>query len=410
MRRAAGFTLLELLIAMAVFAVLGTAAIVMMQQGGNLFLAGSRESDLFDRQDELLPDLKRDLARLVLPDAFDPPPLPPDERALRGAAPPPPAPPVAVRLRSGSVLLKEAADTALRAHPCVYLAFVVSTGDEGHDARLRTAGDTPPAGEKAKPFVKSEVDKAARGVVYQPTGGRMEVCWIAVPMDPRHPGLLSVFRGYRTPVGGPDTLLDPASFDSLTKIRKSFDLKHEGVLQFSVLWRRANATSWDETAARGGSDDTAYVGPVWDSTRALDKTWPLHRSAASLNDPSDDWFPQYVRLEATVALPTFLGYGAGETGLGASVGTDDVRLAVERLDPLRGPGPPLRFLKVEGEWMAYDSRRIDVDKREVPVERGQRGTTRAGHEAGADVYVGQGSTEVMRLPVWRDRTLKKGTP
>jgi prepilin-type N-terminal cleavage/methylation domain-containing protein len=409
-RRPAGFTLLELLIAMSIFAVLGTAAVILMQQGAALFGAGARESELSDRQDDLLPELKRDLARLCLPDRFDPPPLPPDETALGGAPPPPPPPPVAERLRSGTLLLREAADSSVKSQPCTYLSFVISTGDEGHDPRLRTAGDTPPLSETAKAFTKAEVDKSARGTVFLPTGGRMEVCWIAVPMDPRYPGVLSVFRGYRAPVGGPETLLDPANFDTVTKIRAKFDLRHEGVLQFTVTWRRVIADTWNETVGRAAGDDVPYVGPMWDSTRALERTWPLHKSPASLSDPSDDWFPQYVRLEATVAPASFLGYGRGEARLNVPVGSDDLRVALDVITPLMGPGPADgRWLKVENEWMRFDRSKIDIDKREVPVERGQRGTTKVAHDAGADAYVGQAAVEVIRLPVWRDRTVRRGT-
>jgi hypothetical protein len=226
-------------------------------------------------------------------------------------------------------------------------------------------------------------------------------------MDARYPGLLSVFRGYRAPVGGADSLLDPANFDSITKIRAKFDLRHEGVLHFAVTWRRVTADSWD--MSRGAGEDTPYVGPVWDSTRALaGKDWPLHKGPASLADPSDDWFPQYVRLEATVAPAGFQGYGRGEVRLAASVVSEDLRLTLDVLQPLLGPGPPTpRWIKVDHEWMVYDARRVDIDKREVPVERGQRGTTKAAHSESADAYVGQSATEVLRLPVWRDRTVRR---
>jgi hypothetical protein len=381
-----------------------------MGQGAALFGSGVREGELADRQGELLPEILRDLRALSLPDRFDPPPAPPAEKDLGGLAPPPPPPPVAERLRSGHLLLREAADAALRSQPCPYLAFVVSTGDEGHDPRLRTAGDAPPPTEKAKAFTKAEVDKAARNTVFQPTGGRMEVCWIAVPTNPAFPALYTVFRGYRAPVGGAETLLDPANFDTLAKIRAKFDLRHEGVLHFAVTWRRVTAAGWDLTPGRGSGEDTPYVGPVWDSTRALagPDAWPLHKGPASLNDPSDDWFPQYVRLEATVAAAGFLGYGRGDVRLATAVGSDDLRLALDSVQPLLGPGPPLRYLKVGGEWMLYDTRKVNIDTREVPVERGQRGTVKIGHESGADAYVGQPATETVRLPVWRDRTIRRG--
>jgi prepilin-type N-terminal cleavage/methylation domain-containing protein len=405
--RRAGFTLLELLIAMSVFAMLGTAAVVLMRQGAGMFAAGAKQNELADRQDAFLPELRADLLRLTVPDSLDPPVQPPDEKALGSAVPPPAPPPVGVRLRSGMLVLREPADTSLKTHPCTYLAFVIGTGDEGHDPVLRTAGDPTATGDAPKPFAKNEVDKAASGVVFQATGGLMEVCWIAVPLDPRYPSVLSVFRGYRAPVGGTESLLDPANFDSIAKIRARFDLRQEGVIHFAVTWRRVTATTWEDSGARGVGDDVAYVGPVWDSSRALERTWPLFRHPTSLPDPSDDVFPQYVKIEATVTPAGPFGYGRGETRLLAGVGTDEVRLTLGSLEPLTGPGGPERFLKIDGEWMGYDPTKVDITTGEVLVQRGRRGTVKAGHEADAEVYVGEAAGEVIRLPVFLDRTIRR---
>ncbi len=408
MSRRRGFTLLELLIAMTIFAILGTSAVVMMRQGATLFTAGTRENELSDRQDTLLPELARDLARLAIPDSFDPPPPVPTAEQLGGARPPPPPPPVEERLRSGTVRLTEAADATLRSHPCPYLAFVVSTGEEAHDPRLVRAGDPVAPGQAPKPYVKGEVDKADRDTVFHATGGRMEVLWIAVPLDPAHPAVLSLFRGYRSPVGGAESLLDPANFNTLTKIRARCDLRHEGVLHLGITWRRVTARDWQEVAGRGAGGDVAYVGPAWDSTRALDKDWPLFVGLPSLSDPSDDLFPQYVRLEGTLAAPGPGGYGKGETRLSAPAAADEARLAVENVDALLGPGPQVRHLKVDAEWMLYDVRRVDPTRREVTVERGARGTPKAAHDAMADVHVGQASSAEIQLPVFRDFTLRRG--
>lgn len=402
-----GYTLLELLIAMSIFAILGTSAVVMMRQGATLFSAGTRENELSDRGDTLLPPILADLARLQIPDAFDPVPPPPTAEQLGSSRPPPLPPPVVQQLRSGLLKLREAADTNLRSFPCPWFAFVVSTGDEGHDARLRRAGDPPAAGDAPKPYVKAEVDKAGRDTIFRATGGAMEVCYICVPLDPAHPAILTMFRGYRAPVGGAESLLDPANFDTLTKIRQRFDLRHQGLLYLGVTWRRANASSWDAAAGRGAGSDLPYVGPVWDSTRGYDKDWPLFREAASVRDPSDDLFPQYVRLEATIAAAGISGYGRGDTRLVSPIGADDTALEVESVTALLGPGPDDALLKVGMEWMGYRKSRVDADKRKVPVERAQRGSAKGAADAGADVYAGQTVRTVMPLPVWRDQTMRK---
>ena len=291
---------------------------------------------------------------------------------------------------------------------CPYLAFVIHTGDEVNHARLRAAGDAPGTGETARSYVKSELDKAGAGTVFKPTGGLMAICWIAVPLDPLRPSVLTLFRGFQSPLGGPDSLLEPASFDTLEEVRARFEKKHEGVLHFAVTWRRAGVTTWEAGSDRGAGDDTPYVGPVWDSTRALERTWPLFREPASLNDPSDDLFPQYARLEATLIPPALGGYKRGDTRLTAAIAQDAGRLGVEKLEPLMAPGAPSRYLKIGTEWLGYDATTVDAVRNEVSVERGRRGTVRAGHEAGEEVWVGNATTTVLALPAWRDRTFRKG--
>ena len=407
-RGTTGFTLLELMLAMSIFAILGGTAVYMMRQGASMFGAGARDSEMADRQDTLLPEVMADLARLALPDSFDPPALPPSEDDLAGSAPPPPPPPVPIRVRSGSITLRDQGDPLLKTIACPYIAFVIHTGDEVNHARLRAAGDAPVSGETARPYVKAELDKAGAATVFQPTGGLMAVCWIGVPLDATRPSVLTLFRGFQSPLGGADSLLEPASFDTLQEVLARFEKKHEGVLHFAVTWRRAGVTSWEAGSDRGGGDDTPYVGPVWDSTRALERTWPLFREPASLNDSSDDLFPQYARLEATLIPPALGGYTRGDTRLTAALAQDTGRLSVERLEPLLAPGGKERFLKIGSEWLGYDAGSVDAVRNEVSVVRGQRGSARASHEAGEEVWVGNASTTVMALPAWRDRTFRKG--
>ncbi|MFM8385447.1 MAG: type II secretion system protein [Planctomycetia bacterium] len=403
-----GFTLLELLISVAIFSILGGTAVFMMRQGAQMFSVGARDSELADRQDTLLPEVLADLQRIALPDSLDPPIVPSEEMLEPGMPKPAPPPPVGVRLRAGTVLLRDQADPGLKGYPCPYVAFVVHTGDEANDPRLRTAGDPVRAGETAKPYTKPELERATAGTVFKATGGLMTVCWLAVPLDAARPSVLTLFRGFQSPVGGPDSLLEPASFDTLAEVRARFEKKHEGVLHFAVTWRRAGVRDWEAGTDRGGGEDVPYVGPVWDSTRALDKSWPLFRDPASLGDPSDDLFPQYARLEATLIPPVLGGYKRGDTRLSDTVPAEATRLPVESLEPLLGRASGPRFLKVGTEWMRYDATRIDPVGLTVTVERGERGTGKQSHDVGADVWVGQAATTVMALPAWRDRTFRAG--
>jgi hypothetical protein len=83
---------------------------------------------------------------------------------------------------------------------------------------------------------------------------------------------------------------------------------------------------------------------------------------------------------------------------------DAAKLKVSDTDKLMQPGLGLeRYLKINGEWMAYRIQDVDWEKGEVRVRRGQRGTTKASHPSGSWIYIGSPSSLQMRLPVYRDR-------
>ncbi len=95
-----------------------------------------------------------------------------------------------------------------------------------------------------------------------------------------------------------------------------------------------------------------------------------------------------------------------------NLGTDTVEVPVNETDTLLGLDfGKDRWLKIDGEWMSYELRDVDWEKKEVRVRRGRRGTKKTTHESGAWVYVGAPSTLQMRLPVYRDQyVLREGRP
>jgi prepilin-type N-terminal cleavage/methylation domain-containing protein len=407
---ARGFTLLEILLAMAIFSMLGLVVVFLMRQGMSVFATGTQDSQLLDRMDTVLPKVRQDLLRLYTGDRFDPPPPAPGEALLREsrkAVPPPP--PVEVRLRAGHVTLRDAPE-GLKNAQCPYVAFVTATADEWRDPMLRR--DAPP-GATRKEYVPAEVNQAqGADVVFHPTGGLMEVCWIAVPEDPATPGLLTLRRGYRAPIGGADTLLDPANVDTLAEIQKRCPVVERGVLHFGAIWRNAFATSWEPAVGGGVSETDALVDSVWDSTRALDRSFRLHRAPESLGDPSDDRFPTAVRVEVTLAASSQRGY-APETRLREPVDDLSGKLLVIDVGPLFAKRGILddedRWLKVDGEWMRY---RLKEDNPNpltgsVDVQRGQRGVKGVAHDAYAPVYVGTSYRQDIRLRMTRDAYARK---
>ncbi len=417
--RAAGFTMLELLIAMAIFAVLGTMVVYFMRNSLDIFYSGTRESAQLDRFDTVIPQVVEDLRAVYVGDDWRRPYRPPPDLAeeLRGTPQPKP-PPVAVRFRAGTIFLPGARRVApdgsshLEEVACPFLAFVVADAAEWSHKLKRRAGETPAEG--AKPLTPAAEAPDAR---YLATGGLMEVVWIAVPREDQ-PALLDLYRGWRAPVGDPaHTLLDPRNLDTREKIAAACRVREKGLLHFGITLRRVFARTWDPGATLGdGSETLPYVGPAWDSTRAFnltkeDPNWrpPLTVGPDSLVDPSDDIFPAFVRLEVVLARRGRFSDARGDLAVLEPVSESDLKLRVTDTDLLLGTGlGARRHLKVGTEWMEYDTAGVDPLTGAVSVRRGVRGTRAQVHPAGARAYVGDAARTELRLPVFRDRYASGG--
>jgi len=313
--------------------------------------------------------------------------------------------PPAIRLRAGTIRLTDLpADKAMN---LPYVAFVRSNAREAEDPLLRDAGTAGAVGGvPLRAYDPAAVDSGTTGNLLAP-GGLLEVVWIAVPDDPEQPGILTLYRLFRAPVGGPKTLLDPANFDSLAKIKAAGRPVHEGVVHFGVTFRNVFARSWEDGAGRGKvGEGEPYVGTVWDSTRALDPKFALARGKDSTENVRDDVFPSMVRVDLVLAQPGPFGFGRGETTLAAGIGNDDRRVILENVDALYRPGPDERWLKVGTEWMGTTLAGIDYAGRTVTVSRGGRGSAPVEHKEGEPVYVGQAVSVDIPL-LFKDRYARR---
>lgn len=388
-----GYTLLELLLAMAIFVFLGSMIVFLMRQAMNIFTSASTGSGLIDRVETVLPEIARDLEKLALPADTRPPYQPPESEEMStgpGRSDRPKPPPVRVRLRSGHVVLRDVPEGPLKDVPCFYAAWVVDITGSRLDPVLLSAG------ERAGPGLKPIDPNSPEGGDYLPTGGRMEVCYVAIPTDPAEPSVLTLYRGWRTPVGGEKSLLDPANLDSVAEIQAACRPVETGVLHFGITWRRVNATNWAPTSGPSATGSDPYVGPVWDSTRALDAKWPLYRGPDGLVDPSDDIFPQWALIEMSLVRQRGTGTAAADAELAADLGQDDRNVLLGYAGNLP-TGDGEHFLKVGSEWLAYRSSGVDLATGKVYVDRGVRGTTKAGHEAGDQVFSGLEARKIVRL-------------
>jgi len=393
-RARAGFTILELLVAMAMFAILGIAVVSLLGQGLDMFTAGTADTTMQDRVQAVLPMLREDFAAIQPVESPEVPPPPLPEGAEAPTTPVGVAPAAVegprIRLESGTFPMKNLGIE--RATEVFWAGFVRTNAREGEDPLLRSAGAAS-AGAELRAYEPATVESGVRGNLLA-TGGLEEVVYIAIPENPDIPGMLTLYRCFRAPAGGPKSLLAmtggvPTNLDSVQKVQAAGRPVLDGIVHFGVTWRNVFATSWTDGAGTGRvQDGSAYVGPYWDSTRAYDPRFALHKGKDSIADVKDDVFPAMARIDLTLAIDGPYGFTRGEALLAQPVSAEDRRIVLDNIEPLFRPGPIERYMKVDAEWMSVSIEGGDYAEKRVAVVRGRRLTKAVEHKADEFVWFG----------------------
>lgn len=364
--RQRGFTLVELLAATALFAVLGTMLMQLVQGGMELWSRGERVRDLEERAQTVLELIAEDL-----------------RHSWSGAGS---AGEAAARFLVETRPLADDAHGALQGRTSV-LRFSRLAYEQRSLPWLRRAGEQPGA-ERA-----STLSGGEDPTELLPSGGLAEALYsCALLPDQELPVLL---RRLRSPLGGQGSLLADEFVDFERLLTWDGVLLVDRVLHFAVRCWAPDTEAWELPAGVQGVAATT----AWDSTRGLlapdDPSFPHGRGAASLLDAHDDMFPPAVCLE--LVLDPFVESGAAPARLAAELGPEDTRL---RLSGSRIAGDERlpRLLWIDGEWLAVQHMKGD----ELLVERGRRGTAPARHLQGSAVRVGQLFERVVLLPGARE--------
>lgn len=364
--RSRGFTLIELLIAMALFVILSTALIALLTRSLDFLTAGSADAEVTDRGIDFVGPFQADVENLLV------------SRAIAPGAP-------EIRLYADFLPLDVNRDGAVESLAQRF-AFVRSTRSELVDRVTRPGGAK--VGAEAFLDGRNDFDEANAGAL-RATGGMMEVMYVAVPDDPSDPGVLTLYRLTRSPIGGRGSLLDPATVRTAEDVRRLGQPYLTGVLHFGV--------EFSAPSGRGGGFE---VHRTWDSTRGiLPKGSGLTEFAMaagpeSLADPRDDVSPRslVVTVVTDLATPEERAPGLDQpiSATGPSISVVDTGFAAA-LDP--------PFLKVGTEWVRYGSR---TRGEFTSVKRGERGTIALSHDAGTPVRAGATLVRTIRIPAFRE--------
>jgi prepilin-type N-terminal cleavage/methylation domain-containing protein len=387
-----GYTLIELLLAMSLFAALSTGLIALLARSSEFLTSGASQTETMDSIQTFAEAFGADVSTMASrPDC---------DKGLPD-----------VRLYC------DWADSDLDndRRPDVKiqrLFFVRSIGNDVGSEAGRSSGLDP---LKSKQYLDQIGDDRKIGDrTLKASGGLMEVFWTALPVSKDDPAVMKIWRGYRAPPGGDKSLLPKKSWrdPSGASDRGPIDAQDvratakpilDGVLYFGVDFWSRKTTTWDSKTRMKDGGPSA----TWDSTRAImpqgDDADAFHLSkktgnqeSSSLEDATDDTFPRKVRVTCVVE----------ELGKNARVGFLDSDLTVEgkslqvfdtRFFPTNESAQ--RFVKIDGEWMEVGS---PVGGQMPVLRRGARGTTAVRHAAGAKIHHGRTFVQEYDVATFRD--------
>lgn len=393
-RGTAGFSLIEVMVAMGIFSLVGIGIVTLLSRASEFSRSGTSTTEMLDSLQTFTEAFGKDAVTIFSrSDAED-------------GAP-------AVRFWTDVVKCDVDGDQKPDAN-VRRLMFVRMIPNETASAVTRAAGTKLDAKEVLDQ--SKDVEEATAGKL-RATGGLMEVLWTAAPTSKDDLALMTLYRGVRSPIGGTGTFF-PVKLASDPTVKNPADRGPvntpeferlarpvlSGVLYFGVdCWSRHTET-WDSTMP-------APRGPIlaWDSTRGIlpkgdgrDGNSFVFRTdngslgRPTLQDPTDDTWPRRLRVTLVVE----------ETGQAARVGTLQEPLAqdartIELSDTRFIPAADTteRFVKIGAEWIRFEG----IERNQLTgCKRGVRGTEAATHDVGARVHYGRTVTREYDVAAYRD--------
>ena len=405
-----GLTLVELLVAMSIFSVLGLFIFTLLRGSLNIYQQARSTGELFDKFDNTVSRLADDLTCVTVGDPSGsgakvkflstwerewvaPEGVKPTERALRDQA--------RAAGDSRRFLLR-----FVRTFPGGELENTVGrfAGTyAGGEAWIDGLGDLAEsrAPSRAEPSDVAETNAEDQRPGLRAPNNMAEVMYFLESGPDDIPGTATLFRATRSPVGGTGSFFLQSTIEAMSPewIDSFAEPVSTGIAYFAVIFWGQETTEWETTRVldgqglRSSNAGASGLGElVWDSTRGTVTRFGLFRGTGSATIFDDDVFPRRARIVMTVVEESVDGADARLVG-GAASRTRTIQVTKPELFEDGGA----RFLRVDNEWMEVES----VTGRTLRVRRGARRTAVSNHDGGAPVLVGRTFEREIEIPAWR---------
>ncbi len=367
-RRQAGFTVLELLVAMGLLAALGAFVMQLVGSSFDMYRRGDKRGDLYANAQHILELLETDLVA-VHPG--------PDGRFLLEAE--------AMGGAGGGFLLR--------------LVRSIPHSESEHPV-LRKAGTRTSASAR---YDGSDPGPGAREDI-PPPSGLMEVAWALLPdpTDEEHPGVLTLYRGVSAPAFAAGGLFDPAQEGQRDEawVRAQLKPVATDILGLWLLCMGQGSASWEEQLVLEGRGNAQMALLNWDSTRGVlpPQLFPLAR-AGSATVPEDDIYPRAVRMVLQVARRD-----RPDAWLRGSLREEHQVVGLTTTRDLPEEDEQDQCIKLGTEWMELGAR----SSGDVSVRRGVRRSRASALGPGTPVYVGRTFRKTVAIPGRRSFWVEEG--
>ncbi len=355
MKREQGLTLIEILVALGIFIMLGSSLVIFLRDGIATWRIGETRREGYERADAILNPICDDL------------------RAIFSDADPGPG--------GGLVEVLVLCDRDAFQRP--RLRLVRALDDETRNPVSRIAGSL--TGGLADIDYRNDAMEARLGVLRAP-GGLAEVAYQLGPES----GSEVLWRGFKSPIGGDGTLFDeinlaPDVDGAPMRCRPVAD----GVLHLEFNFWGGDRRRWVDGVLQ-------RPVPLWDSTRGILpvlKQYGFYSNPQSRDNHLDDIFPDTVEILLVLKPARSLPLGRLISDI------DDVQTTIAVDTTAQYPIGTETHIRIGSEWIRVG--KIAASSFE-DCQRGVRGTTASAHLRNEKVVHGTDFRRTVRVPGTRD--------